>query len=338
MVAGNVADLSFALQTAKGTPSAAGQHRIYLTGGNVAAQRDFADLEETSGSRLRTGGYIQQARAGGSPSAYVRPNWIGLALYGALGAKAVTGAADPWTHTFTPALVQPWLTFWRMQGGLLFERFTDCKISQLILRSAAGGALTAEMGVVGLGGASKTAAEASVTVELSPTFMHSDGKGLFLVETVPVASIESVTVTINTGVELQQGDSITAYDAAEGLLDITIETVQAVSDFSLWNRVHYGSATPADNAPMTPNVIELAGTGIDFGWAKRQADGTTLVAPERSLHVTATRLQIRPPTGLDPNTTGDPLKQTVSYRVYEPAAGAAFSAILKNSKSSYVGN
>lgn len=337
MVAGNVADLSFALQAVKGAPASAGQHRIYLTGGNVAAQRDFADLEETSGSRMRTGGFIQQARAGGSPAAYVRPNWIGLALYGALGAKAVTGAADPRTHTFTPALVQPWLTFWRMQGGLLFERFADCKLSSLVLRSVAGGALTAEMGVLGLGGVSKAAAETTVAVELSPTFMHADGKGLFLVETVPVSSIESITVTINTGVELQQGDSVTAYDAAEGLLDITIETVQAVSDFSLWNRVHYGTATPADNAPMTPNPIELAGTGIDFGWAKRQADGIALVTPERSLHVAATRLQIRPPTGLDPNTTGDPLKQTVSYRVYEPAAGAPFTATLKNALTGYTG-
>jgi tail tube protein len=338
MVAGNVGDLAFALQTTKGTASAASQHRIYLTGGAVAAERDFADLEETSGSRLRTGGYISQARAGGSPAAYVRPNWIGLALYGALGAKAVVGAADPYTHTFTPALTQPWLTFWRMLGGALYERFVDCKISRLVLRSAAGGALTAELGVVGLNAQSKTTAETAATVELTPTFMHADGKGIFLVENVAVSSIESITVTIETGVELQQGDAIGAYDAAEGLLNITVETVQAVTDFSLWNRVHYGSASPADNAPMTPNVIELAATGIDFGWAKRQADGTALVTPERSLHVTATRLQIQPPSGIEPNTTGDPLKQTVTYRVYEPAAGAAFSAILKNSKTTYPAN
>jgi hypothetical protein len=336
VVAGNVLDLGLSLQSAKGVASATASHRIYLTGGNVGPEEDIADLEETSGSRLRSGSYVQQHRVGGSPAAYGRPDWIGLALYAAMGVKAVTGSADPWTHTFTLALVQPWLTFWRMQGALLFEQFVDCKLAGLTLRSAARGALTAEMSVVGLTGKSRTVAETTVAVEKIPTFMHADGKGVFLVETVPVASIEQITITINTGVGLQQGDSITPNDATEGLLDINVETVQAITNFAEWNRVHYGSATPADNAPLTPNVIELAGTGIDFGWAKRGADGIALAAPERSLHVAATRLQIRPPTGLDPNTSGDPLKQTISYHVYEPASGSGLSAVLKNGKASYI--
>jgi tail tube protein len=338
MPAGNIADVAVALQTTKGTPSAASQHRFYLSGGGLAPERDHADVEETSGSRLRAEGFIRQARAGGTPQAFVRPDMIGLLLYGAMGAKAVTGAADPFTHTFTLALTQPWLTFWRMLGGLKFERFLDCKLTSLILRSSAGNPVSVEFGVAGLGVFHLTAQETTAAVEKTNTFMHSDGKGQFLFETVPVATIESIVLTINTGVSLQQGDSVTPNDAPEGQLEITIETVQTITDFSTWNRLHYGSATPANAAPLTPVVQELAGSGIDFKWAKRQADGTTLATPERSLQVTATKLQIRSITGLDPNTSGDPLKQTVTYRVYEPAAGSGLTAVLKNSKSTYPAN
>jgi hypothetical protein len=335
MPAGNIADIAYSLQTAKGSGSATSQHRIYLAGGGLGPERDHADLEETSGTRLRAEGYIKQTRAGGTPQAFVRPDMIGLLLYAAMGAKAVTGAADPWTHTFTLALTQPWLTFWRMLGGLKYEKFIDSKLTSLVLRSSAGNPLTVEFGVVGLTPQHLTAQETTATVEKINTFMHADGKGQFLIETVPASTIESIVVTINTGVALQQGDAITANDATEGQIEATIETVQTISDFAAWNRLHYGSATPANNAPATPNVIELAGTGIDFKWAKRQADGTTLVTPERSLQVTATKLQIRSITGLDPNVNGDPLKQTVTYRVYEPAAGSGLTAVLKNGKSSY---
>lgn len=338
MPAGNIADIAVALQTTKGTASVASQHRFYLAGGGLGPERDHADLEETSGSRLRAEGYIRQARAGGTPQAFVRPEMIGLLLYGAMGAKAVTGAGDPWTHTFTLALTQPWLTFWRMLGGLKFERFIDCKLSSLVLRSAAGAPLQVEFGVMGLSPQHLTAQEVTAAVEKLNTFMHADGKGQFLVEGVAASTIESIVVTINTGVALQQGDAVSANDATEGQIEATVETTQVITDFALWNRLHYGTASPSNNAPATPNVIELAGTGIDFKWAKRQADGTTLVTPERSLQVTATKLQIRSITGLDPNTGGDPLKQTVTYRVYEPAAGSGVTAVLKNAKATYPAN
>src|SRR5687767_7451259 len=134
MPAGNIADLSMAVQTAKGTPAVPGattMSRIYLAGGGLRAVKETADLEETSSGRLRNENFTRVIRAEGTPEAFVRPEMIGWLLWGALGAKAVTGAADPWTHTFTLANTQPYMTFWKMLGGLLFERFGDCKIVSL---------------------------------------------------------------------------------------------------------------------------------------------------------------------------------------------------------------
>lgn len=333
MVAGNIADLSFDLQAAKGTPEAVAAHRAYLAGGGFGPIREASDLEETTSSRLRNAAFISAARAEGSPEFYVRPKFIGLLLYAAMGAKAVTGAADPWTHTFTLAATQPYLTVWRTLAGM-FERFVDVKVTSLNFASAAQGAVRVTAGMLGLGNAFKSAAEVTATPETVDTFLHADGKGQFLVETVASSSISRIAVNIGTGATIAYGDDVTGDTVNEGLQTVTIETEQTVADFALWNRFHYGSATPADNAPPIRDVVELAASGIDFKWTKRTAAGVA-ATPERSLQFTATRLQIMSISGMDANTGGDPLKRTVTYKVYQPASGSGLTAVLKNGFAAY---
>lgn len=330
MPAGNVADLAFALQAAKGTGAAASQHRTYHTGGGVAPMRDIADIEETTGGRLRSTAYVQQARAEGSPQMVARPNFLGLLLYAGMGAKAVTGIADPYTHTFTLASSQPWVTVWRMLQNGLFEKFTDCKVVGLHFASEAGGLLQVTADILGLTPSYLAAHEATVGVEITNAFIHSDGVGQLQVEGVAVASIESFSLDITGGHQLQQGDSVTGYDISEGMFDITLSTRQLLSDFALWNRLHYGAAAPAAGTTPTRNILELAGTpaGIDF---KFERPGT----PERSVEFQAPRLQVLGIEGVEPNTNGDPLKQTVNYKVYSPAAGSGLTAILMNNVASY---
>ena len=333
MPAGNIADIGVALQSAKGVASASAQHRVYLTGGGVAPDRTVADVEETSGTRLRAQSFVSQVAVGGEPSFAVRPASIGLFLYAAMGAKAVTGAADPYTHTFTLALTQPWLTVWRMLGGTLFERFVDCKLSSLNFESGAGGILTATAGIVGLTPSSQTSGEA-IAVEGVEPFTHMDGKGQFVFEGVTLSRVSAMRVNIGTGVEADYGDGITADGAEEGMIEAIIETEQTISDFALWNRFHYGTAVPADNAPPIPTVIELGAPGLSIKYTKRQASGAA-ATPERSLEFTATKVQIAAIEGQESNTDGSPLTRTVRYRIVEPASGSGLTAVLKNGQATY---
>jgi hypothetical protein len=335
VVAGNIADLSFSLQAAKGTAAATGQHRSYLTGGGFGPTREINDVEETSSSRLRSTAFVGQVAAEGEPVMAVRPSMIGLLLHAAMGAKAVSGAADPWTHTFTLALTQPYLTVFRMLGGLLFERFTDVKVSSLAFESSAGGILQVTASLIGLSPASKTAAEVTVQPETTEPFLHMDARSQLSFEGSPVSRIRRNRIVIATGAEAQYGDAIVGDEVSEGMHEITIETEQIVSDFALWNRFHYGSASPADNAPATPTVIELGAPGLDIKYTKRQASGAA-ATPERSLQFTATRVQVAEIAAIDPNTDGTPLARTVTYKVYQPAAGGSgLTAVLKNSTASY---
>jgi hypothetical protein len=336
MVASNVADLALALQATKGTPAAAAQFRMLLTGGNVGPKRDTADLEETSGSRLKSQAITKGVTVAGSPVFYVRPGFIGALLYAALGAKATTGSVAPYSHVFTVADELPWLTLWRMLGDDLIERFSDSKLKSLTIESKSGEALKATAEVLGCTVGGNATSQSAIDVEIVDTFMHSDGRGALKFEGSAVSSISDIKVKIATGAVAMPGDSLGPDTIAEGMLEITIDTTQTLADFALWNRLHYGDDSPAANAIPTSDVLELAEDGLEFTWTKRADDGTT-ATPERSLKLSAKRLIVSDISGVEPDAGGAPLKMGVSYKVYEPTDpdDEAFTATLKNATAAY---
>lgn len=329
----SVHELAFAKQTARGTAATTALFRIPLLGGTVMPRRDVGTLEETGISRLRTQTYLSQVGVEGEPEYAARPAAIGLLLYALLGAKSVTGAADPYTHTFTDATELPWLTFWRQIENLKYEKFVDCRINQLVLTSEAGQPLRAALTVAGLDPhhlASATyATEVAVSEESGSPFMHYDGQGALKVENVVIASIEKIVVTINNQNSFAQGDSHKGYDLPEGLIDATVETTALIEDAAEYNRFHYGSATPADGAAATKDVMELTTTFLDFLW-------TRATGPERSLRFTSgNRVQVLSVGGYEPNTGSDPLKKVSSYQILRPTSGSALTFVLKNATASY---
>lgn len=334
MVAGNVADLGIGVQSAKGTALANSQERVYLTGGGVETMRTVSVLDETSSGRTPNNSVVNMVGANGSIPMYARPDSLGIFLYGAFGAVAHTGAGDPWTHTYTFALTQPWLTLWKNIGGLLFERYIDNKIGDLELISEKGQPLRVTAPILGLSPRYLGTAESGspAAADNAAPFMHYDGKGALKLETVAIASIERIRILIPSGLVAQQGDDVEGSDVTEGQRRATIETVNIITDLAQYNRFHYGTATPSAGDPPTKNVVELAGTGVDYKWTRVAA----ATPPERSLQITATRLQIASVSGFTPTPNGDALKQTVIYNVFQPSGGgSAMTAILKNGKATH---
>lgn len=331
MPAGNVADLSFGIQTAKGTAAATPSVRAYLAGGGINPERTTADVEESAAGRLRSDTYVQMSRAGGTPAFWVRPQMIVPLLQGAMGTRVSGAGPDPFVHTMTLALTQPYMTFWKMVQALLFERFHDCKISSLNFSSEAGGLLRVEVGVVGLNPSAQVAHNTTATPEAVTPFTHMNGKGQFKAENAVVSQIRAARVNIATGADTWQGDGVTPDEVNEGMFDITMETEQNIVNYDLWRRWHYGSTSPAADAPPTPNVLEFTGAdAISFKWSKRQADGTP-ATPERSIEFEATRVQVTNITPAEPNSSGEPLTRTVTYRVVQPSgATSGLTAIVNN--------
>lgn len=333
MVAGNIADIGIAPQSAFGVAAALSVQRNYLTGGGVAHVPTISELNETSSGRLPNAAVLNSHKVEGSPAIYARPDSLGVWLFGVFGAVAHTGVADPWTHTYTLADTQPWMTIWKALGNLLYERFIDVKIGDAELVSEAGQPLILTSPLLGLKARYLGAAEPGGAVaDTDAPFMHYDGVGALKLETVAVSTIERIAIRIGSGLSWAQGDSVEGSGVFEGKRAITIETRQTVTDLALYNRMHYGTANPAPGALPTNDVIELGGApaGIDYKWLRAAGP------PERSLAITATRLQVQSIAGLDPSPGGDPLKQTVTYKVFQPAgAVSGITAVLKNAVATH---
>lgn len=326
MTAGNIADLALAIQAAKGTAAAAAQYRTFLLGGGLSPDRVVNDLEETSGTRVRSRSYPSMVSVTGTPEIAVRSDVIGLILVGALGSVSTTGVG-PYVHEVVPAGTVPWLSAWRMLGEYVFERFVDNKIAQLVITSEAGQPLKAAMTIEGLRPNSQTTHTQSVIlVSDDDPFMHYDGAGAFLVEGVAVSEIDRIVLTINNTATKLQGDSLHPFTVSEGMLNIGLEIGHVISDPDLYNRFHYGSEAPADNAEATTEILELTG-GIDFTWEQPGGD---------ILQIVAERVQLKTLGGYDPNTSGDPLKSAQTYQVYQPGdGGPAIVATLTNDEEEY---
>jgi hypothetical protein len=337
---GNLAEIAISLQAAKGTPAATAQHRMRLTGGNLDLMRDVEDIVESTGDVLLDSAFVARVRVEGAPQFIVRPNFIGLLAYGALGAKASDAGPDPFGHTLTLAAAPfalPWLTCWAQLADGRRIRATDCKVVKLRFESSAGGLLVATATIIGRAGVYRDAATwaTEVTtvvtaVETANPFIHGDAQGGLLVEGVAVSALERCVLDIDNGGTAQYGDSISPDDVTTARRTIAVETTQIIPDFSLWNRLHFGSATPAAGDAPTRNVLELGGAPAGIQW-KYTRPGT----PERSIQFAVPRLQVVTLGGLEYNAAGDPIKQAATYRAFKPAAGSGATILVKNGQASY---
>ena len=328
----NIADLAWAIQSAKGSAVADGSDvfRAYLAGGEQPhGEQVREDFEETTGGRMLSDSYVSQASVTGAPEFFVMPKSIGSLLYGVLGAKAVSGAGDPYTHTFTWATTVPYFTFWRMLGNGLYEKLTDCIITHLKIHGESGKPLRVTPTIMGLTPTYLASSVAAASVEKTQRFMHYDGAGALKVEGTAVSHIRSFDLDVDNGAAIVPGDSLTPNDVSIGRLTIEMATTQLVTDFTLWKRLMYASSTPSGGDPATSTPLELAGSpaGLAPKW--------TRVAASRTLEVLIPRVQVLPFADV-PDVSGNPLVRQVTYRAFAPTDGSTpMTAKVLNSLASY---
>lgn len=326
----NTGELAFAFQSARGTPAPSSTERVYLVGGTMPApQKEPAAEPYTSTSRISLAPYVDSIRPSGSPLMLVRPESIGALLYAVLGAKAVAGASDPWTHTLTLGASLPYMTFWRSSPGSLNERISDARLARLTLSGASGAPLQAALDIIGGSVAYRTAKEASAALESNDALLHRHGAGALRVEGVAVASISAWQLTIDAAVAMVE-TLAGPVPMLNGRASIILQAEQALVDASLWNRLMYGSASPANLAAATITPLELAGSpaGVEFTFTEQ-------ASPERSLRLAMPRVALLRPSGFDPHPDYRPDRMVALYQAFKPASGSPLTATLKNAVSAY---
>ena len=323
----NLGNLRFAIQSAQGSPAASSAYGLYLAGGTIPkAMRTEESLEESTGQRMRSDRYVSEAHAAGAPELFARPLSVFALLYGVLGAKAVSGAGDPFTHTATPATSRPWFTLWPNTGGLILEQLNDCKVDQLVISGESGKPLRVTPTFMGIDADHQTAPETTAAIETADRLDYYDGDGALQLQSTAIASIRAFTMTISNNGELIPGDGLEPIDISEGELTVQIALTRLLLNATLRDELYYGPA-PANDADVVSDILELAATGVDFKF-------TSATGPERSLQLAVPRMAVAP-IEVDPGTGNSPLLEALTLDSLQPTSGDAITATVLNAQATY---
>lgn len=310
--------MSMALQSAKGVAATAPQYKFDVTDSDFMPAMEVEEREETGLGRDRGDNYIRLLSAEGSASVTCRPATTALFLYGVLGAKAVTGAAAPYTHTLTPADDQPWLTVWRTLANGIHERFTDCKITTAEFEWEAGGDVMLSMDIMGLAFERLAAMPAGGIYEQGQPLRVPSME--YLVEGVANDAIVSGSLSIEANQEGLQTNKITNSYLEPTKREISASYDEIYQNVSRYAKVIYGAA-----AGLTPTETLYEGA-LQFTF------GNYTTGP--ALRLAIPRFQFSE-VEATPDSGGDPLMVPVSGIAARPATGSILTATVVNSVATY---
>lgn len=275
-------------------------------------KEDFAELH---GYQTALDAYNSSVEGKGAPDIYVMPSSIAAAIYAILGSKSVTGSGDPYTHVITEAAESLYVTVWANMPSGLFQKFVDCKISDIKIHGESGKPLMASLTIMGGIPSFLSAEESAATLEKSNRLLYYDGLAALKVEGTAVPLMRSFDFALGRGTTVIPGDSLTPADSLVGPLVLTVGITTTPADFAAYNRVVYGGASPSNAATATQTVDELAGSPAGFEFT------FTRVTASRSLKLAIPRVQ-RDPFADALSATPGPLVRTNSFKAYKPADGS----------------
>jgi hypothetical protein len=286
-----------------------------FTGGSAGPERVVERLQETDTTRDPGSAYLVRGGAAGSPEFYVRPDSFPAYAAAAFG-NLVTSGAGPYVHTIdTTAATLPYVAFFKMLGGTIFERYEDCMVSSLTVRAEAGQPLSAAMSFMGL---SVTRSDAEWTTPgtydvAEPWYFH---EATIAIGGSTVTNVRSFELTLENNVQQQQTDSIALYDVVpgrrelSGSFDMIFDSTDA---FNAYKTHHYGTTS----GTTQPNTLQTQSLSFTF------AKGTDTV----QFTVNKAAYEEFP---ADPDAGGDPVISSVRFAGIRPDSGAFATCIVNN--------
>ena len=267
---GNQAAWAFAKQSGgKEFPNNDYLAQVPFTDGNIQPSREVGNLSETDANRDQGVAFVQTTGVEGAPGTYVRDSCIHHLLEYALGSRSRSDVAAPdYTHTITPANALPYVEFYKTLGGTLFERYLDCKVSELTISAEAGQPLTVSLDLLGREAKRLTAAPSDVaevqTVTVTGTPTGGDYKLGFGDQTTGVITYNSSAADVQTALRALSNISATGVSvtgSAGGPYTVTFANEYATVDVPLItlddNDLTGGTAPSVTIVETTPGSAAL---------------------------------------------------------------------------------
>lgn len=282
---GNQAWVGWGKQSSKGATGTI-THKAPFSGGSINPDRSIAQLQETDANRDEGVSYVEQVSASGTPEVYARASVMHSLLDAALGATASTGSG-PYTHTSTPANALPYMTFYRMIGGTLFESFEDCLVNELTVSADTGGPLTVGVGVTGRQAKDVTSDPDALVIPASDA-VYNFNEATITKGGNATALISNMELTLSNNVTLQQTDDVIPYDVVAGMRSLTVGFDIIFETLTDYKAFHYAGGTSQTNA--------ISETSLVFSFSKTANDQIEFTIP----HAAYEEFPVEPDTGGDP--------------------------------------
>jgi len=316
---GNVAWWALAKQSSgKGTAATSANELIPFSGGNIQVTRETGNLSETDSSRDQGVSYIVRSGVEGGPEAYVRDAYASTLLEAALGTDNKTGTSPNFTHTITPANDLSYYTIWRNQSNTLWEKFTDCMVSELSVKSEAGAPLTFSTSIMGRTPTRLTTDPTAVAQDLASKTVANGAVYNYNDATVTLggsatALIRSFELSINNNVSMQQTDEVVPYDLVPGQREVTLSFDLIMENLLEYNKFFYGS----DSGVAASSSIYT--TSASFEFIKGTNNSIKFDIPSLAYEAFP----------VEPNPNGDPIIVSVRAQA-QRGSSPVLTATVKN--------
>lgn len=315
-----LAQVGIAKQTDKGTAASNPTFAHGVTNGTVLTIEVAQELEEhTSGNRIADRVNRTGVMPGMDFSCRAHSKSLGLYLYGALGAKSVTGSG-PYTHVFTTADDLPYLTAFGKMGSNIYA-VQDLKVDELTLSFEE--TQPVEIAISGMGTiADYTGSFSAGTDDTSASYFYA-ASGTFKLDvdsdTPETAKIRSGEISIANALEsIMLSGSISPSDVFPGRQEIECSFEIVPDDLAAWQTIVTGSSN-GSTASATPVYGSFE---IEF------TNGSDV------LTLTATKVAFVTDFP-DADPAGGAVTLSLEGLVVKPASGSALSVELVNGQATY---
>jgi len=261
-----------AKQSVKGTPASAPTHVFFEAGTpSLMLQKERNRYPMTDVGRDQGPAYTSAMYVSGDVPLYAHFDGFATLAYLALGANGDAGGGPNYTHTATPANDLPWFTCWRSVGGVIFERFIDCKLGALQIESSAGQPLLVTLSIVGCT-AEFQASEMAGTAKTSQPYVYPEFCGQLKIDTIS-QKLHRLSMGIDNAVSGYQADCLTYDDVDPGARTVTLSFATrftGATAFPDYRTFFYGSSvgtTPSivvGTHAFSAEAIRDANTSIKF--------------------------------------------------------------------------